>query len=115
MTMRLAIDEQNYKIAKMFNLLQPINKAEPICRYHFWSLVENRFKHTRIADVNHMIVLNRDCSSLLKIKPWEWLELLRIIWKLRLNYDCLLYNFPGMSSVKNIPHLHLYKLKKLYK
>lgn len=115
MTMRLPKDEARYTQAKLNNDLVPLFNEPAIKDYKYWRIVNNRFSHTRIANVNHMIVLKRECNSLLKIRFFEWRELLKIIWEIRHNYDNFAYNLPSMSSVKTIPHAHLYKFKKAYK
>lgn len=115
MTMRLPEDEAKYTLAKQNNDLVPLFSEPPIRDFKYWRIVDNRFPHTRIADTNHMIVLKRECKSLMLIKPMEWVELLKIIIEVASDYDNFAYNLPSMSSVKTIPHAHLYRFKKGYK
>lgn len=114
-TMRLPADEEKYTQAKLNNDLVPLFSEPPIKDYKYWRIVDNRFPHTRIADTNHMIVLKRECKSLMLIKPMEWVELLKIVVEVASDYDNFAYNLPSMSSVKTIPHAHLYKFKIGYK
>lgn len=113
--MRLPDDEQKYTQAKKDNTLVPLFSEPPIKDFKYWRIVDNRFPHTRIADTNHMIVLKRECATLRHIKLFEWAELLQVVWQVRDDYDSFAYNLPSMSSVKTIPHAHLYRLKVGYK
>lgn len=113
--MRLPADEEKYTQAKLNNDLVPLFSEPAIKDFKYWRIVDNRFPHTRIADTNHMIVLKRECTSLLHIHFKEWNELLHIIMQIRQDYDNIAYNLPSMSSVKTIPHAHLYKFKVGYK
>lgn len=115
MTMRLPEDEAKYTKAKQNNDLVPLFSEPAIREYKYWRIVDNRFPHTRIADTNHMIVLKRECPGLHKIHFLEWRELLKIVLEVRHDYDNFAYNLPSMSSVKTIPHAHLYKFKIGYK
>jgi hypothetical protein len=113
--MRLPADEDKYTLAKQKGDLVPLFSEPPIKDFKYWRIVNNRFSHTRIADTNHMIVLKRECKSLMLIKPMEWMELLKIIIDVAHEYDNFAYNLPSMSSVKTIPHAHLYRFKNDYK
>ena len=113
--MRLPADEEKYTLAKQNNDLVPLYSEPAIKDYKYWRIVDNRFPHTRIADTNHMIVLKRECQNLLHIHFKEWHELLTILMEIRHEYDNFAYNLPSMSSVKTIPHAHLYKFKIGYK
>lgn len=115
MTMRLPMDEAAYTVAKANNDLKPLYSEPAIRDYRYWRIVNNRFPHTRIADTNHMIVLKRECKSLMLIKPMEWVELLKVVIEVAGDYDNFAYNLPSMSSVKTIPHAHLYKFNELHK
>lgn len=113
--MRLPADEEKYTQAKLNNDLVPLFSEPPIKDFKYWRIVDNRFPHTRIADTNHMIVLKRECATMRHIKLFEWAELLQIVWMVKDDYDNFAYNLPSMSSVKSIPHAHLYKFKIGYK
>lgn len=115
MTMRTPGLEEKYQSAITWRKLKDLRKEKPIQDFKYWLIVENRFPHDKIAEVNHMIVLKRECSSLLRLWPREWRELFVIIWRNRDKYDTFTYNLPSMTSIKNIPHAHLYKLKKEFK
>lgn len=115
MTMRTPELEQEYQSAIRWRKLKDLRYEIPVRVFKHWMIVENRFPHDKIAEVNHMIVLKRACSDLRRIKASEWLELLFIVWRIKHNYDTFTYNLPSMSSIKNIPHAHLYKLKKEFK
>ena len=115
MTMRLPDDEAKYTLAKQNGELVQLFDEPAIQDFKHWRIVDNRFPHTRIADVNHMIVLKRECPSLFHITFMEWHELIKIILSVAHDYDNFAYNLPSMSSVKSIPHAHLYRFKKVYK
>lgn len=112
MSMRTEEGEQKYDIAKKRADLVKLFDEEPVLDFKYWRIVENRFPHDRITTINHMIVLKRECRSILFIKPMEWVELLRVVIEVSSDYDTFTFNFPTMSSVKNIPHAHLYILKE---
>ncbi len=115
MSMRTPEGEEKYRQAKMSNNLKLLYQEQPIKEFRYWRVVDNRFPHDKIAKVNHMIVLKREAEGLRHIYLMEWFELLKIIWFIRKDYDTFTYNLPSMSSVKNIPHAHLYKLKREFK
>lgn len=112
MTMRLPKDERKYR-AKIGtgNLLE----ERAIHDFNHWKIIKNRYPHTRISVVNHLLVLKRKCSGLDQLKVMEAAELFKIIEFISNDYDNVAYNLNSMSSVKDIPHLHLYKFKELYK
>ena len=114
MTKRLEADETAYKTAKATSNLIPLYLEEPIADYRYWKIIENRFPHSKIADENHLLVLKRECT-LEHIKPAEWMEFRRILQEIGASYDNVVYNLPGMSSIKSIVHCHLYRLKAEYK
>ena len=115
MTMRSKELEKKYQADIKAGKLTRIYDETPIKDYKYWRIVENGYPHNRIAEVNHMIVLKRECASLRHLKMHEWYELFAIVWWVKDQYDVFSYNLPAMSSVKNIPHAHLYKLKGTYK
>lgn len=115
MTMRLPEDEAKYTQAKKDGNTTLLFNEPPIKDYKYWRIVDNRFPHSRIAETNHMIVLKRECKSLMLIKPMEWVELLKVIIDVADEYDNFAYNLPSMSSVKTIPHAHLYRFNELHK
>lgn len=117
MTMRTADGERRYDKAKQHGNLIPLYEEPAVYGGEFkhWRIVANRFPHNKITDLNDMLVLKRECDGLTHIKMYEWFELLQIILKIRDSYDTFTFNFPSMSSIKNIPHAHLYRLKKEFK
>ena len=115
MTMRLPKSEAIYQQAIKDKTLIPLYDEDAVYDFKYWKIVENRFKHDKFATTNHMIVLKREAAGLKEIKPLEWLELMKIVIEVRNLYDSFMYNFPNMSSIKNIPHAHLYKVRKEYK
>lgn len=114
MSMRLSRTEQRYQNASKNGKLRPINQEKPIQLWVYWRIVANRFPHDKISTQNDMVVLNRE-ATLDTIKSYEWRELKEIVEANKDNYDLLTMNLPSMSSVRNIPHFHLYKLKDRYK
>lgn len=114
MTKRLAADEAAYQAAIAAKSLVPLHTEEPIMDFVYWKIISNRFPHTRIADENHLLVLKRECV-ISDITAAEWLEFLDILKRVGHMYDTVTYNLPGVSSVKNIVHCHLYRLKPEYK
>ncbi len=114
MTKRLAADEAAYKIAITSGTLVPLHLEVPIYDFHYWKIIENRFPHSKIANENHLLVLKRECA-ITHILPAEWAEFLEIMQQISHLYDNITYNLPGMSSVKNVVHYHLYRLKPEYK
>lgn len=114
MTMRSAQGEDRYTQAKKDKDLKSILDEESLKDYRFWRIVVNRFPHDKIADVNHMIVCKRK-TTIDKLQGFELLELFSIIHEVQNGYDCVLMNLPSMSSVPDIPHVHLYKLKTEYR
>lgn len=115
MTMRTPKIEEEYRMAKELGNLIKLYDEEPVLDFKYWVIVKNRFIHDKLAKLNHMVVLRRECPDLRHIKVFEWVELLYIIWQIRDDYHTFNFNFPAMSSVTNIPHAHLYKLKKEYR
>lgn len=115
MTMRTKTGEEKYQRAIRNNKLTKLYNEKVIKDFTFWMIVENRFPHNKIAKVNHMLVLKRECDGLSFIRFEEWFELEGIMAKIKHNYDNLVFNFPSMSSIKTVPHAHLYKLKKEFK
>lgn len=115
MSMRTEFMENNYSDARAGGALKLLYQEEPIKDFKYWMIIANRFPHDKIATVNHIIVLKREAVDLRHIHLIEWVELLKIVWFVRKDYDVFTYNLPSMSSIKNIPHCHLYKLKKEYK
>lgn len=113
--MRTEAGEERYRRATRSGNLKKLYEEDPIADYTYWRIVKNRFSHNKLARINHMLVLKRECSGLLHIRIQEWVELLWIILEIYPKYNCMLFNFPGMSSIKNIPHIHLYILKKEFK
>jgi hypothetical protein len=114
MSFRLSEDEAVYQQAKLNDELIPINQEPPIFTYTYWRMVHNRFPHTKLATVHVMIVLNRE-AKFTELTSEEWLELYNIMLDVQHEFDIMLYNFPSMSSVKNIPHIHLQTLKQEHK
>lgn len=114
MTTRLATDEAAYQAAKAAKTLIPLHLEEPIADFQYWKIIENRFPHSRIADENHLLVLKRECS-IDDIQSVEWVEFLSILQQIGQRYDTVAYNLPGVRSIKNIVHCHLYRLKPEYK
>jgi len=115
MSMRTQDLEDQYKIAREDGSLKTLYDEDPIHDFKYWRIVANRFPHNKLTDVNHIIVLKRPAEDIRHIGLMEWIELLKIVWFIRRDYDVFTYNLPSMSSIKNIPHCHLYKLKEEYK
>lgn len=115
MTMRTEKAEAIYAQAKAEGSLRPLYDERLVKDFKYWRIVENRFPHDKIAEVNHLLVLKRECQDLSFIRLYEWHELFLVLWEIRKDYDNFVYNLPAMSSIKNIPHAHLYRLKKEYK
>lgn len=114
MTMRLPADEQKYTEAKAAGDLKPIHQEPAIQDFEYWRIVDNRFPHTRISDVDHLLVLKRE-AAIADVTAAEWSELLSLYSRLDGEYDVITHNFASMRSVQSIPHFHLYKLKVGYK
>ena len=112
--MRLAADERKYTLAKQNNELVPLYTEPKIQDFIYWCVVANRFPHSRIADVDDLLVLKRE-ANIGDISRAEWQELFMIYPSLDGDYDLITHNFASMRSVITIPHFHLYKLKKGYK
>lgn len=110
MSFRYAQDERKYKNGERNDLLdEPTIKA-----YQHWSIKPNRYPHTRISSKNDLLVLNRKCASLQELTRFEASELFKLLGELHDRYDVSLFNLEGMSSIKDVPHFHLYKLKAPY-
>lgn len=107
MSLRSPGMEKAYKEASLPGLLN----ETPLKVWKYWRVVEAAFPHDKIADVDHILLLNRKCE-IEEIKPYEYSELLSIIQEIQNAYDCVLFNLPRMRSVWDIPHLHIYKLKR---
>lgn len=114
MTKRLAADEIAYQEAIAAKSLVPLHIEEPILDFNHWKIIDNRFPHSKIAEQNHLLVLKRECS-VRDITAAEWAEFLEILQRVGDLYDTVTYNLPGVSSVKNIVHCHLYRLRAEYK
>jgi hypothetical protein len=112
MSLRTEGMELAYSVAKARNALKPLYDEAPVRDFKHWCIVPNRFPHDKVADVNHMIVLKHEVEDIRHINLMEWFELLKIVWFIRNDYDSIAYNLPAMSSIKNIPHCHLYKIKE---
>ncbi len=115
MTMRTQKVEKHYAEVKEQGGLRPLYDETPIKDFKYWRIVENRFPHDKIADLNHMIVLKREVKDIRHINLMEWIQLLKVVWYIRHDYNTFTYNLPSMSSVKNIPHAHLYRLRQEYR
>jgi len=115
MSLRTEVMEDRYRTAKYLKQLRPLNEETPIYRYKYWVVVHNRFPHDKHHVTNDMLVLRRKCSSILKMRPWEWWELRRIYREMSPKYDKIALNFPSMISVPEFVHFHLYVFKDKYK
>ena len=114
MTMRSWPGELTYQKAIEQKKLTKISQETPIRDYKHWRIVKNGFPHDKIAQENHMLVLKRE-ATLITIKLTEVIEFFKIIGEISQDYDVVLYNLPNMSSVKDIPHCHLYRLLPEFK
>jgi hypothetical protein len=111
MTMRLPSTEEAYQQAKP-HLIGLLNEPR-LKEWKYWAVIENAYPHDKIADIDHLLILTRE-SAVTEIGLPEFIELQSILVEVQNGYDCTTFNFPSMRSVFNVPHLHLYKLKKEY-
>lgn len=82
--------------------------------FKHWRIVENSFPHDRIADLHHMIVLNRHVTEA-QLSGEEQAELVALkSGYLNEVYDGLWESTPKDKSIPSHHHLHLMVLRDVF-
>lgn len=114
MTLRTAVGEAKYAIAKKSGKLKDIDQEKHLREWRHWSLVVNRFPYGKLVEEHHMLVLKRRCA-IWDITPEElsefWYEIGPWIDE---RYHNVGINTMRTRSVNGIPHIHLVTYQKRF-
>lgn len=108
---RTEMTEIKYQVAKKEGTLRGLLEEPSLKDFRYWRLVENAFPYDERWEVSHMLVLKRACQWS-RMSADEVIELHVLKNKYRSKYDKIEENGLSMSSIKDIPHVHLLKGKK---
>lgn len=103
---RSAKSEAVYQRAKKENGTKPLRDVPPIREWIFWNKIPNEFPGDILFKSSYMLLPKRVFSDWWKMYPWEFVELLIIIYKER-EASVISLNLGKTRSVSNHFHLHL--------
>lgn len=114
-TLRTPKTQQAYDTALKNGTLRPIAEEDQIHDLTYWRIVNNRFPYDALPITkHHLLIPKRKVASLLDLNTLETLELFRLLDTQleRYGYDNAARNLPGMQSVTDHIHFHLYQYEE---
>lgn len=82
-------------------------RGDCIQSYFFWQVYPNDYPYDKVAKRHALLTPKRHIKSFYWLYPWEWVELVLILWGNEQRWGSILWNYPSHQSQPQHVHIHL--------